>query len=149
MTAKTSVLLYIFYRMDLTWASTEIILSDGDNIMCAETKTTSFRRLAALFFFSAAFAYIEAVVVVYLRAIFYPDGFNFPIANLLEMPGAATYLLIEIGREAATVVLMFTASYLMVRKFRQRLAYFLIIFAVIYIFVVVLNLKLKITGMPS
>ena len=102
--------------------------------MCAETKTTSFRRLVALFFFSAAFAYIEAVVVVYLRAIFYPDGFNFPIANLLEKPGAGTYMLIEAGREAATVVLMFTASYLMVRKFRQRLAYFLIIFAVWDIF---------------
>lgn len=95
---------------------------------------TFLKRLIALFFFSAAFAFIEAVVVVYLRAIFYPDGFTFPIGNLLEMPGAGTYLLIEIGREAATVVLMLTAAYLMVWKFRQRLAYFLIIFAVWDIF---------------
>lgn len=102
--------------------------------MCAETKTTSFGRLTALFFFSVAFAYIEAVVVVYLRAIFYPDGFNFPIANLLEKPGAATYMLIEIGREAATVILILTAAYLMVRKFRERVGYFLIIFAVWDIF---------------
>jgi len=82
-----------------------------------------------LVLFSIAFAYIEAVVVVYLRAIFYPNGFSFPIINFLEMPGADRYILIEIGREAATIVLILTASWLMVSNWRQRLAYFLIIFA--------------------
>lgn len=84
--------------------------------------------------YSIAFAYIEAVVVVYLRAIFYPDGFSFPITNFLEMPGADRYVLIEIGREIATVVLMLTASWLMVSNWRHRLAYFLIIFAMWDIF---------------
>ncbi len=94
----------------------------------------SIRRLMILAMFSIAFAYIEAVVVVYLRAIFYPDGFTFPIINFLEMPGAERYVLIEIGREAATMVLILTASWLMVSNWRHRLAYFLIIFAVWDIF---------------
>ena len=94
----------------------------------------SIRRLITLALFSIAFAYIEAVVVVYLRAIFYPDGFSFPITNFLEMPGADRYVLIEIGRETATVVLMLTASWLMVSNWRHRLAYFLIIFAIWDIF---------------
>ncbi len=91
-------------------------------------------RFVILALFAIAFAYIEAVVVVYLRAIFYPNGFTFPITNFLEMPGAGRYVLYEIGREAATVVLMLTASWLMAGNWRQRLAYFLIIFAVWDIF---------------
>jgi len=94
----------------------------------------SIRRLTTLALFSIAFAYIEAVVVVYLRAIFYPDGFTFPITSFLEMPGADRYVLIEIGREAATIVLILTASWLMVSTWRKRAAYFLIIFAVWDIF---------------
>ncbi len=94
----------------------------------------SVSRFVVLALFVIAFAYIEAAVVVYLRAIFYPDGFTFPITNLLEMPGAGEYLIKEIGREAATVVLMLTASWLMAGNWRQRLAYFLIIFAVWDIF---------------
>ena len=94
----------------------------------------SISRLTTLTLFSIAFAYIEAVVVVYLRAIFYPDGFSFPITNFLEMPGADTYLFIEVGREAATIVLILTASWLMVSNWRHRMAYFLIIFAIWDIF---------------
>ncbi len=102
--------------------------------MCSEVKKDGFWRLISLVAFSIAFAYIEAVVVVYLRAVFYPAGFVFPIEDFTEMAGAGKYVLIEIGREAATVVLMFTASLLMVSDRRRRLAYFLIIFAVLDIF---------------
>jgi len=34
------------------------------------------KHLLMISFFFIAFAYIEATVVVYLRAIFYKDGFN-------------------------------------------------------------------------
>lgn len=84
--------------------------------------------------FSAAFAYIESSVVVYLRAIFYPEGFTFPIADFASMEGALRFLLTEVGREAATVVLIFTGAWLMAKSFRHRLAYFLLIFAVWDIF---------------
>jgi hypothetical protein len=102
--------------------------------MCSETDKNSVWRFVALFFFSIAFAYIESAVVVYLRAIFYQDGFNFPLTAFEEIAGFAPYLVTEIGREAATLVLMFTASYMLGRNLRRRFAYFLTIFAVWDIF---------------
>jgi hypothetical protein len=95
---------------------------------------TTLIRLSLLVAFGVAFAYIESSVVVYLRAIFYPDGFTFPIADFTKMPGALTFLLTEIGRELATLVLIFTSAFLMADSPRRRLAYFLIIFAVWDIF---------------
>jgi len=102
--------------------------------MCLETDKNTVRRFVALLFFSIAFAYIESAVVVYLRAIFYPDGFTFPLMAFEDIAGFGPYLLTEIGREAATVVLMFTASYMLGKNLRRRFAYFLTIFAVWDIF---------------
>jgi hypothetical protein len=42
-------------------------------------------------------AYLESAVVVYLRALYYPRGFTFPLAPM--PPGMVA---IEMGREAAT-----------------------------------------------
>ena len=102
--------------------------------MCSQTDKNSLGRFIALVFFGIAFAYIESAVVVYLRAIFYPDGFTFPIADFDDITGFGPYLLAEIGREAATLVLLFTASYMLGRDLRRRFAYFLTIFAVWDIF---------------
>ena len=84
--------------------------------------------------FSIAFAYIESAVVVYLRAIFYPDGFTFPITVFDISPLGKRLLVTEIGREAATIVLIFTSSWLFGKNRRQRFAYFMVIFAVWDIF---------------
>jgi hypothetical protein len=46
-------------------------------------------------------AYVESAVVVYLRAIYYPQGFAFPLAPM--QPGMVA---IEIGREVATLVML-------------------------------------------
>ncbi len=70
-------------------------------------------------------------MVVYLRTIFYPAGFIFPLAELLW---TRQLLLTEIGREAASIVLIFTAAWLFGQNLRQRTAYFLTIFAVWDIF---------------
>ncbi len=102
--------------------------------MRSDTDKNSLGRFIALVFFSIAFAYIESAVVVYLRAIFYKDGFNFPLADFGDIVGFRPYLLTEIGREAATLVLMFTASYMLGRNLRRRFAYFITIFAVWDIF---------------
>ncbi len=98
--------------------------------MCAGTDINSVKRFLAVAFFGIAFGYIEATVVVYLRAIFYPDGFVFPIANFGDMPGAMRFLLTGIGREVATLVVIFATCYLFGRNRRRRLAYFMIIFAI-------------------
>ena len=84
--------------------------------------------------FGIAFANIEASVVVYLREIFHPDGFHFPLNMLGEKPHLKRLMLNEIGREAATIVLILTTCWLAGRTRRQRFAYFLTIFAVWDIF---------------
>jgi len=92
------------------------------------------KRFCIVVIFSIAFAYIEAAVVVYLRAIFHPDGFTFPLRVFGTNPHEKQFLLTEIGREAATLVLILTAAWLSGRNFQQRFAYFLVIFAVWDIF---------------
>ena len=99
-----------------------------------EPLRTTFKVFCIVFVFSIAFAYIESAVVVYLRAIFYPDGFTFPIAMFGLSPLGKRLLLTEIGREAATIVIIFTSSWLFGKNRRQRFAYFMIIFAVWDIF---------------
>jgi hypothetical protein len=93
-------------------------------------------RLLIIILFSIAFAYIEAAVVVYLREIFYPAGFNFPLLEfgINISPLWKRLLLTEIGRETATLVLMLSASWLLGKEKHQRFTYFLIIFAVWDIF---------------
>jgi hypothetical protein len=124
--------------------------------MCAERKLlntpseslkTTITRFIIAFIFSIAFAYIESAVVVYLRVIFHPDGFTFPLSNVDTILQHKALLLTEIGREAATIVLIFTGALLFGRNLRQRFAYFLTIFAVwdifYYVWLKVLSAYLK------
>jgi hypothetical protein len=92
------------------------------------------KRFCIVVVFGIAFGYIEAAVVVYLREIFHPAGFTFPLTEFGISPLWKQLLLTEIGREAATLVLIFTASWLFGRNSQQRLAFFLTIFAVWDIF---------------
>ena len=100
----------------------------------AEPLKTTLKVFCIAVIFSIAFAYIEAAVVVYLREIFHPDGFTFPLTTFGLDPRWKPLLLTEIGREAATIVLIFTSSWLFGKNRRQRFAYFMIIFAVWDIF---------------
>ncbi|MBN2270881.1 MAG: hypothetical protein JXN61_09725 [Sedimentisphaerales bacterium] len=103
--------------------------------MSSESLRITFSRFLIVVLFAVAFAYIESAVVVYLRAIFYPGGFAFPLRNLLKVDPAQKYLVLtEIGREAATLVLILAACILFGRNGRQRFAYFIAIFAVWDIF---------------
>jgi hypothetical protein len=82
-------------------------------------------RIIWLVVFSIAMGFLEAAVVVYLRELYYPDGFAFPLVVLDPHVG-----LVEIGREAATIVMLVSLAMLAGQNFRQRLAFFLISFAV-------------------
>ncbi|MHC4571711.1 MAG: hypothetical protein ACYS0C_06515 [Planctomycetota bacterium] len=99
-----------------------------------EPLRTTLKRFFIVVIFSIAFAYIEAAVVVYLRAIFHPDGFTFPLTEFGIGPLWRRLLLTEIGREAATLVLMLTSAWLFGRNRQEGFAYFLAIFAVWDIF---------------
>jgi len=81
-----------------------------------------------------AFGYIEAAVVVYLRQIFHPGGFAFPLVSFPLTAESRNLLLVEVGREAATIILIFAAAILSGRNRQQRVAYFMTIFAVWDIF---------------
>ena len=63
------------------------------------------RRLIWLTVYAVAMAYLESAVVVYLRAIYYPQGFSLPLV-LIEPSIAA----IEIGQEAATLVMLLSVT---------------------------------------
>src|SRR4030043_48057 len=93
-------------------------------------KLTDIRRTFIwLTVFSIAMAYLESAVVVYLRAIMYPEGFDFPLAPM--QPGIAVT---EIFREAATIIMLLGAGYLGGRYLTQRFAWFIYCFAIWDIF---------------
>jgi hypothetical protein len=100
----------------------------------SEPLKTTFKIFLIVVVFGIAFGYIEAAVVVYLRQIFYPDGFTFPLTVFGIDAISRRILLTEIGREVATIVLIFTGAWLFGRNRHQRIAYFMIIFAVWDIF---------------
>jgi hypothetical protein len=83
------------------------------------------RRLAWLSVYAAAMAYLEAAVVVYLREIYYPDGFTFP---LVGMP--VRMALIEIGREVATVIMILGVAVLAGSDRWERFLLFSLVFGV-------------------
>jgi hypothetical protein len=88
------------------------------------------KRLLIAIAFAAAFAYIESAVVVYLRVIFHPNGFTFPLAPFADTELGRRMLTVEVGREAATLVLIVTSALLFARARQEATAYFLIAFAV-------------------
>jgi hypothetical protein len=92
------------------------------------------KRLSIVILFSVAFAYIESAVVVYLRVIFHPDGFSFPLPVFDLNPLWRRLILTEVGREAATLVIIAAGGWLFGGNRRQRWAYALVIFAVWDIF---------------
>jgi hypothetical protein len=88
------------------------------------------KRLLIAIVFSMVFGYIESAVVVYLRALFHPNGFTFPMEVFDATPEGKRLVLTEVGREAATLVLILSAAWLFGSVRQERIAYFLIIFAV-------------------
>lgn len=86
---------------------------------------TIFKPLAWLGLFAIAMGYLEAIVVVYLRELFYPGGFSFPLS-----PIPPNILYTEILREACTLVMLASLASATTRGFHLRLSYFLFIFGV-------------------
>ena len=87
------------------------------------------KKILLVFIFGIAFAYIEAAVVAYLRTIYYPTGFHFPLVMRYDRN-----LTIEFFREFATLIILFSSSALLSRKFWEGFGYFVIIFGVWDIF---------------
>ncbi|WP_236579161.1 hypothetical protein [Hydrogenimonas urashimensis] len=82
-----------------------------------------------LLVWGVAFAYIESSVVVYLRKIYYPNGFAFPL-----VPIEPKIFLTEVIREAATLVILWATASLACRRLQNRIAAFLVLFGIWDIF---------------
>jgi hypothetical protein len=106
------------------------------------------RTLIALLVFGAAFGYVEAAAAIYLRVMYEPihqrvfptsaAGDLFPLIPLdrleSEEPRGMHWLGIELGREAATLVMLAALGLALGRTFQQRFAVFLIGFGLWDIF---------------
>jgi hypothetical protein len=90
---------------------------------------TTAKTISVISVFSVAMAALESAVVVYLRALYYPDGFTVAFKIIDEK-----ILLIELMREAATVLMLLSVGYLAGKDLKSRMAYFLLSFAVWDIF---------------
>ena len=86
-------------------------------------------RLTWVIIFSIAMAFLESAVVVYIREIYYPEGFNFPL-KLIDNHIAITELL----RELATVIMLIAIAVLAGKNSYERFAYFILSFAIWDIF---------------
>ncbi|MBK8340443.1 MAG: hypothetical protein IPK99_10840 [Flavobacteriales bacterium] len=77
------------------------------------------RNLVRMAVFFIAMAFLESAVVVYLRALYYPEGFAFP---LVPMDGKLVGT--EVGREFATLVMLMAPGLLVTRSLLERFAWF-------------------------
>lgn len=101
------------------------------------------RALIALVLFGIAFGYVEASVVVYLRTIYEPmrqrisprpPNQLFPLITPQQLadagPDNTRRLLIEVGREAATLLMLAAIALAVARNFQHWAAAFLIAFGI-------------------
>jgi hypothetical protein len=79
--------------------------------------------------FGIAMGFLETIVVVYLRQIYYPQGFDFPLSLL--SPGMIG---IEWLREIATIIMLMAIGVIAGKDNFQRFFYFLYTFAIWDIF---------------
>jgi hypothetical protein len=87
------------------------------------------RKLVWVSLFAIAFAFVESSVVVYLRALYYPEGFRLPLRMI-----STEHLTVELCREAATIIMLAAVGIVAGRKGWQRFGYFLLAFGVWDIF---------------
>lgn len=88
-----------------------------------------FKTFVWLTIFSIAMGYLETSVVVYLRKLYYPTGFQFPL-----IPVSIDIAVTEFWREAATILMLIGAGVMAGKNKIQRFAFFLYAFAIWDIF---------------
>lgn len=87
------------------------------------------RRILWLVLFAVAMGYCEAAVVIYLRAIYYPEGFSFPLKTLIP-----AHCFIEMGREISTLLMILAVAWFSYETLKQRLFAFMFVFGIWDIF---------------
>ena len=82
-------------------------------------------RYLWLWLLGVAMGWFEAAVVVYLRELYYPDGFRFPVRIVWD-----AVIRVEILREAASLLMLAAGARLAGRRFLERFAAFMILFGI-------------------
>ncbi|HKR06697.1 MAG TPA: hypothetical protein VJY62_18830 [Bacteroidia bacterium] len=88
-----------------------------------------FKTFLWLALFSIAMGYMESAIVVYLRKIYYPEGFRFPLTPIEVNIGVT-----EILREAATLIMLLTIGIVAGKTKLQRFSFFIFCFGIWDIF---------------
>lgn len=84
-----------------------------------------FKKTVWLVVFSIAMGFLESAVVIYLRELYYPSGFNFPLQIIPDK-----IALVELCRETATIIMLAGVACLSGTTKLTRFSFFLIAFAV-------------------
>ena len=79
--------------------------------------------------FGIAMGFLESAVVIYLREIYYPAGFNFPLTQM-----SSKLVITELLREAATIIMLLGIGMLTGKNKTEKFAYFIYTFALWDIF---------------
>jgi len=87
------------------------------------------RKIIWTIIFSISMAFVESAVVVYLRKIYHPNDFRFPLKPITD-----NLLSVEIVRELATMFMLLSVAILNGKKRWERFAYFLFCFGIWDIF---------------
>jgi hypothetical protein len=82
-----------------------------------------------LLLFAVAMGFMEAIIVLYIREISYPEGFVFPLNPL-----PTSLMKAELIRELSTMVMLLTVAWLTGKTFLRRLNAFLFLFGIWDIF---------------
>lgn len=83
------------------------------------------RTIIGVCIFSIAMAALEGAVVVYLRALYYPEGFTVAFRLIDE-----AIIEVELLREISTIVMLLAIGYIAGNTFKDQFAYFILAFAI-------------------
>lgn len=75
--------------------------------------------------FAISMGFFECAVVIYLRAIAYPNGFTFPLQSFND-----TLALTEFIREIFSILMLLSVAFLISKKTMERFAWFIYNFAI-------------------
>ncbi len=78
-----------------------------------------------LFVFAISMGFLEAIVVVYVRELYYPEGFNFPLKAMSEW-----IIIIELLRELSTLLMLGSVAWIAGKSFLKRFSAFLFLFGI-------------------
>jgi hypothetical protein len=92
-------------------------------------KRSTLKLLTWIILFSIAMGFMETAVVVYLRELYYPNGFGFPLTMI-----PSKIAVVEFWREAATIIMLVGTGIMAGKTRLSRFGYFMIAFAVWDIF---------------